>query len=207
MTQIYKTQQSQLPPLVLGSSSPFRKQQLDTLNLAFTQFSPDIDESPKQGETVKQMVARLSLAKAQAVAKKFPDALIITSDQSAEFNHSAIGKPHTYDKAIQQLQSFSGHSIEFHTGLVVIHPDINEPFEYLETTTVQFRQLSESAIRRYIELEQPLNCAGSFKSEGLGVTLFERIDSRDANALIGLPLMGLTDIFYKMGYELPLHSS
>ncbi|QKI88918.1 Maf family protein [Thiomicrorhabdus xiamenensis] len=193
-----------LPPIILGSTSIFRKQMLEKLHLPFDTDKPEVDETPLQGERPEAMVARLSLAKAQAVAGKHPDALIIGSDQCAVFDNHPIGKPHTFAVAQQQLRQFSGQSITFYTGLVVINGQTGKTYQKMDTTVVHFRELSDNVIDNYLTIEQPLNCAGSFKSEGLGVTLFQRIDSRDPNALIGLPLMDLTDIFYQMGYPLPL---
>ncbi len=202
-----KTQLTDLPEIILASSSPFRQAQLKTLQLPFKTHSPNVDERVLEGESVIEMVKRLSLLKAQTVAEQYPNAIIIASDQSAEFEGQAIGKPHTLSNATKQLAQFSGQKVQFHTGLAVISPKQPEPLLYLETTDVHFRTLNAGKIKRYLEMEQPLNCAGSFKSEGLGVTLFERIDSRDANSLIGLPLMGLTDLMLELGYELPLMDS
>lgn len=196
-----------IPNIVLGSTSSFRKMLLDKLHLDFIQDAPNIDETPFENETPKEMVVRLSNAKAASLKDKYPAHIIITSDQCAVFADKPIGKPHTQENAVKQLQQFSNQAITFYTGLVVINTATNKNYQYLDTTTVHFRELSESVINNYINIEQPLNCAGSFKSEGLGVTLFKKIDSRDPNALIGLPLMALTDIFYEMGYALPLSSN
>lgn len=193
-----------LPKIILGSTSPFRKQLLSKLNLDFTQDSPEIDESALSGELPQEMVQRLAKAKGQAFINTYPEHIIISSDQCAVFNNQPIGKPHTKDKAIEQLSQFSNQAITFYTALCVTNTATNKTFEYLDTTVVHFRSLSKEVIENYIDIEQPLNCAGSFKSEDLGVTLFNKIDSRDPNALIGLPLMALTDIFYEMGYALPL---
>jgi len=193
-----------LPQVVLGSTSPFRKALLDKLHIPFIQDSPDIDEHTLDTETPKDMVLRLSRAKANVFKTKYPNNIIITSDQCAVFNNQPIGKPHTVEKAVKQLQQFSHNKITFYTGLVVCNTSTSQSYEYLDTTIVHIRTLSDEIIHNYSELEQPLNCAGSFKSEALGVTLFKQIDSRDPNALIGLPLMALTDIFYEMGYPLPM---
>ena len=193
-----------LPQVVLGSTSPFRKALLDKLHIPFTQDAPDIDETPLSTETPKEMVLRLSHTKAEVFKSKYPNHIIITSDQCAVFNNQPIGKPHTVEKAVKQLQQFSKNKITFYTGLVVCNTATGQNYEYLDTTSVHFRTLSDEVIHNYIKLEKPLNCAGSFKSEGLGVTLFHKIESRDPNALIGLPLMALTDIFYEMGYPLPI---
>lgn len=195
---------SSIPNIVLGSTSPFRKMLLDKLHLSFSQDAPEVDETPLENEQPQQMVLRLAHLKADVFKDKYPQHIVITSDQCAVFNGKPIGKPHTVEKAVEQLSQFSNQSITFYTGLVVFNSKTGKRYEYLDSTTVHFRELSQQVIRNYIDIEQPLKCAGSFKSEGLGVTLFNRIDSRDPNALIGLPLMALTDIFYEMGYPLPL---
>ncbi|WP_232023492.1 Maf family protein [Thiomicrorhabdus aquaedulcis] len=200
---LHKTLSGNMPNIVLGSSSIFRKQLLSKLHLNFVQASPNINETPLPNETPNAMVMRLSLQKAQALTQDFSHHIIIASDQCAVFNDQAIGKPHTPENAFAQLKQFSGQVITFYTGLVVINTHTQQTFQALDQTDVHFRHLSDSVIHNYIALEQPLNCAGSFKSEGLGITLFSAINSTDPNALIGLPLIELTSIFLKMGYELP----
>ncbi len=196
-----------MPRVILGSTSSFRKQLLKKLHIDFVQVAPDIDETPLKDETPKTMVNRLSLKKAQEIAKTSPNAIIIASDQTAVFNGLPIGKPHSIENAIKQLRDFSGNCITFYTGLVVINTATQKTYQTMDITKVYFRNLSDTVIRNYIDIEQPLNCAGSFKSEGLGITLFKRIESNDPNALIGLPLIELTEIFYQMGYPLPLQPS
>lgn len=193
-----------LPPIILGSSSPFRKQLLSKLNLTFSQVSPEIDERALDNEAPIKMVQRLAKEKALEIAKANSNHIIITSDQCAVFNDKTIGKPHTTENAIKQLSMFSNHAVTFYTALCVHNTRTGHQYEYIDSTIVHFRELSIKTIQNYLEIEQPLRCAGSFKSEGLGVTLFNKIESRDPNALIGLPLMALTDIFYEMGYPLPL---
>ncbi len=194
-----------LPHIILASTSPFRARLLNKLHLPFEQAAPNIDETPLSNETPQAMVARLSKAKALEIAQRAHNHnIIIASDQCAVFQNRAIGKPHTVPNAIKQLQQFSQQTITFYTGLAVINTTNQQVFEAMDVTQVQFRKLSTTVIENYIEMEQPLNCAGSFKSEGLGITLFEKITSKDPNALIGLPLIELTHIFYQMGYELPL---
>lgn len=193
-----------MPQVILGSTSSFRKQLLKKLHIDFIQIAPDIDETPLKDEAPKEMVQRLSLKKAQKIAHNQPNAIIIASDQSAVFNGLPVGKPHSVENAIKQLSDFSGHCITFYTGLVVINTTTQQTYQTMDVTKVYFRNLNDTVIRNYIEIEQPLNCAGSFKSEGVGITLFKRIESQDPNALIGLPLIKLTDIFYQMGYPLPL---
>lgn len=194
---------SQMPAIILGSSSIFRKQLLEKLHLPFEQASPNIDEHPLKHEPPMEMVMRLAHAKAQALLNTYPQHIIIASDQCAVFNDQPIGKPHTIENAQAQLKQFSGQVICFYTGLVVINSQTQQTYQALDTTRVHFRDLTDEVIHNYIELEQPLNCAGSFKSEGLGITLFSQIDSKDPNALIGLPLIELTTIFLNMGYALP----
>ncbi|MBN2647719.1 MAG: septum formation inhibitor Maf [Thiotrichales bacterium] len=192
-----------MPQILLASTSIFRQQLLSKLDLPFECIKPDVDETPLTFETPQEMVQRLALAKAQAPANSSTQSLIIGSDQCAVFAGKPIGKPHHFEKAQQQLKAFSGQSIDFYTGLAVYDTATQKTYQALDHTVVHFRTLSDEVITRYLEREQPLNCAGSFKSEGLGITLFKRIDSRDPNALIGLPLIALTDIFYELGYPLP----
>ena len=194
-----------LPKLILASTSPFRQQLLQKLKLPFSTARPEVDETPIAGESVEAMVERLSQLKAQAVAQTTDEpAIIIGSDQSAALAGQPLGKPHTFEKALTQLQSMQGKTITFYTGLCVINTQTQQQFHAMDITRVHFRQLSDQALTRYLELEQPFNCAGSFKSEGLGITLFKAIETCDPNALIGLPLIELTTIFQQMGYELPL---
>ncbi|BCN93050.1 Maf-like protein [Thiomicrorhabdus immobilis] len=195
---------NRLPPIVLGSTSPFRKNLLDKLHLNFIQDAPDIDETPFKDEMPAEMVLRLANAKAEVFKEKYPAHIIITSDQCAVFDNQPIGKPHTFENAVNQLKQFSNQAITFYTGLVVLNTSSGKHYQYLDTTKVFFRELSNDVIHNYLTIEEPFNCAGSFKSEDLGVTLFNKIESRDPNALIGLPLMALTDIFYEMGYALPI---
>lgn len=190
--------------ILLGSSSPFRASLLKKLHLAFEQAAPEIDETPFIDESPKEMVERLTKAKALALQAQFPEHLIISSDQTACFNNQPLGKPHTFEKAKQQLQRFSGNQVTFYTGLGLIDPNTGNYFSALDITHVHFRKLDEQTIENYLEIEQPLNCAGSFKSEGLGITLFEKLESKDPNALIGLPLIELTTLFRKLGIKLPL---
>ncbi|MDG6774637.1 Maf family nucleotide pyrophosphatase [Thiomicrorhabdus sp. ZW0627] len=200
------THKNQLPAIILGSSSPFRKQLLEKLQLTFSQFSPEIDETPLDDETPEQMVERLSLLKAQTIAEQHPNKIIIASDQCATFDNKPIGKPHTHENAVKQLKNFSGRSIKFYTGLVVIDPTTQTAHQAMDETVVHFRELDKQTIENYLLAETPYQCAGSFKSEGLGITLFESIESKDPNALIGLPLIELTTLFRKMGIILPLAS-
>lgn len=194
---------TQLPKIVLASSSVFRQQLLNKLQLPFIIDTPDIDETPQPNETIEHLVNRLTLEKAQKIAPNHPNSLIIASDQSAEFNGQAVGKPHTLDKATHQLSQFSGHTVTFHTGLVVLDTRNQTHQQTTDTTLVQFRQLTQQEIADYLAIESPLQCAGSFKSEGLGITLFESISSQDPNALIGLPLIALTGFLKNCGIPMP----
>lgn len=194
---------AKLPKIILASTSPFRKALLQKLRLPFITENPAIDETPSPKESVVDMVNRLSLAKAQAVAEKHPDAIIIASDQSATYQGQAVGKPHTYQNAMQQLKQFSGETIHFNTGLVVFDGRTQKTYQTLDITKVSFRTLSETDIHNYLILEEPYQCAGSFKSEGLGITLFSKIEGKDPNALIGLPLIDLTSFLKQCDIQLP----
>lgn len=187
--------------LVLGSSSRYRKQLLDKLGLPFTQDSPDIDETPQADESAAALVERLAVDKAKALADKHPNSLIIGSDQVATFSGRIIGKPHTKDNAKSQLMQFSGQSVTFLTGLCLYNSQTGEHQSSVEPFNVHFKALTERQIERYIELEQPLDCAGSFKSEGLGITLFSQLEGRDPNSLIGLPLIALTEMLINEGMD------
>lgn len=180
--------------LVLASTSPYRKQLLEKLALPFVQAAPDIDESSHDQESASTLVERLAREKAFALAENHPNSLIIGSDQVATFDGRIIGKPHTKDNAQKQLNAFSGQKITFYTGLAIHNTATGETKSLVEPFEVHFRKLSDRQIERYIEIEQPLDCAGSFKSEGLGITLFEKLNGRDPNALIGLPLIALCDL-------------
>ena len=191
-------------PLILASSSPYRRELLERLRLPFTCFSPDVDETRQPEESPEAMVLRLSQAKARAVAtalaSQYPDALIIGSDQCAVLDGQVLGKPGTEDKAMEQLRASSGRCVTLHTGLCLYDGDSGA--EQLDRVDfkVHFRVLSDAEIQRYIALEQPLNCAGSVKSEGLGVALFERLEGEDPSALIGLPLIRLTRMLRDAGH-------
>ena len=185
--------------LVLASTSPFRKQLLDRLHLPYDTDSPDVDESPIAGESIDAMVMRLAEAKARAVAERHPDSLIIGSDQSAVLNDRVLTKPGGFDIAFQQLREASGQKIVFHTGLCLLNTRSDQAQIASVPYTVVFRQLGDTQIRHYLEKEQPYNCAGSFKSEALGIALFERFEGEDPNALIGLPLIRLVDMLNREG--------
>lgn len=187
-------------PLILASSSPYRKDLLQRLQLPFETASPNINESRLINESPAAMVQRLALSKAKALAQRYSRHLIIGSDQVAVFNGQILGKPLTEENAVAQLQSFSGAQVEFYTGLSVYNSAEQSNDTRLATFSVFFRELTEAEIRAYIKQEQPLQCAGSFKSEGLGVTLFERMQGDDPTSLIGLPLIELCHILRSAHY-------
>jgi MAF protein len=192
--------------LVLASTSPFRKELLQRLKVEFTCIPSEIDETPVKGESIEDMVIRLSELKARAVAERFSNdpegAIIIGSDQSAALNGSPLTKPGNFDNAFKQLKDASGQRIEFKTGLCVLNTITEKTHLACESYTVVFKDLSESTIERYLKKEKPYNCAGSFKSEGLGVVLFEKFEGDDPSSLIGLPLIKLTEFLEQEGFEL-----
>jgi MAF protein len=177
--------------LVLGSSSPFRATLLGKLNLPFITESPDIDESAQQNESPTALVERLAQQKAMAIAANHPDALIIGSDQVAVINNEILGKPGHHEKAIEQLRLASGKTVRFITGLALYDARRDKMQSLIEPFDVTFRTLTEHEIEAYLLAEQPYQCAGSFKSEGLGICLFERLSGDDPNSLVGLPLIQL----------------
>ncbi len=189
--------------LVLASSSPYRRELLARLDLAFSCASPEIDESPLANETVAELVQRLSLAKAQALAARHPRHLIIGSDQAASLNGQIIGKPLSHERAHAQLEAASGQTVRFYTGLCLLNSLTEQTQVAVETVDVNFRRLKSAEIERYLRREQPYDCAGSFKCEGLGISLFESLEGRDPNSLIGLPLIRLCAMLRQEGLELP----
>jgi len=199
--------------LILASSSPYRKQQLAKLGHHFTTQSPDINESRLNGETPSALVERLSHEKARAIQRSYPESIIIGSDQVAyikeeETSNSlssikVLTKPHSVVNAIQQLSACSGKSVRFVTGLCCLSPK-HTPQIISEYVDVKFRQLSQREIENYINIEQPLDCAGSFKAEGLGITLFDKVESTDPNTLIGLPLIALNKMLINIDYNILL---
>jgi len=195
------------PTIILGSTSPFRKQILEKLNLPFLTAKPNVDETALPNETAYQLVERLAVAKAQAVANNNDNALVIGSDQVALFNDTILGKPHTHENAIQQLSSFSGNKVTFLTGLAVINSDTGETHSLVEPFDVHFKQLTSTEIEAYLLAEKPYNCAGSFKSEALGICLFEKLVGDDPNTLVGLPLIKLVGLLNKFGYSVLQHQT
>jgi len=190
-----------LPKLVLASTSPFRKQLLEKLHLDFSTANPQVNEDPLPGETAIQLVERLAIAKAQAVSKDFPNALIIGSDQVCLNNGNILGKPGNFENAFKQLKAASGQHVTFYTGLALINSETNHVQSLVEPFEVYFRELSDQMITNYLEKEQPYNCAGSFKSEGFGISLFSKFSGKDPNSLIGLPLISLIELLEKESFE------
>jgi MAF protein len=191
------------PMLVLGSSSPFRRELLEKLRLPFVTHAPEIDETRRDGEPPEVLVTRLAEAKARAVAATYPDALIIGSDQVACIDEHILGKPRNRANAVAQLEQASGRTVTFYTSLCLLNAKADRIQVVCEPFRVHFRRLNELQIARYLDAEQPFNCAGSFKSEGYGITLFERLDGADPNALIGLPMIQLVKMLTNEGIELP----
>lgn len=185
--------------LILASSSVFRKKILEKTGIAFSSADPAVDETPLPGETPAALVERLALLKAEAVAAKRKD-YVIGSDQVATIDGKIIGKPHTAKNAMAQLRRFSGRRVDFLTGLCLRHDDMQKT--HVEPFRVHFRRLSEQEIRTYVDRERPLQSAGSFQCEGLGILLLERLEGRDPNALIGLPLIALNTLFAAYGVNL-----
>ncbi|MBC7502791.1 MAG: septum formation inhibitor Maf [Herminiimonas sp.] len=198
--------QSLPPQLILASSSPYRAELLSRLGLPFAVETPDIDESPRAGEAPDQTAMRLAQDKAETISRRFPDALIIGSDQVATLDGEQIGKPGNHENALKQLQKMRGRQVTFHTALCLLNPRANGPHQAcaLENvrTLVTFRQLDDDELDAYLHIEQPYDCAGSAKNEGLGIALIEKIESADPTALTGLPLIALTGMLRDAGVRL-----
>ena len=190
-------------PLVLGSTSRYRRELLQRLRLPFEVQGPHVDETPLPGEAPATLAQRLALAKAHAVAVQHPQAIVIGSDQVADLNGQPLGKPGTHDRAVAQLRQMSGQTVLFQTALAVVcHATGFEKVE-LAVVRVVFRHLSDDEIERYLRAEEPYDCAGSAKSEGLGITLLDHIDNDDPTALIGLPLIRTARLLREAGLQLP----
>jgi MAF protein len=188
--------------LVLGSTSPFRKALLERLQIDFVCDTPDIDETPLENEPVKKMVVRLAIAKAQAISQRHPDSLIIGSDQSAVLNGEKLSKPGNFENAFKQLTRASGQKITFQTGLCLLNSATDNIQSVCVPYTVVFKTLTPTMIENYLHKEEPYNCAGSFKSEALGIALFERFEGSDPNSLIGLPLIELVNFLDNEGVSI-----
>lgn len=177
------------PPLILGSTSRYRRELLGRLRVPFEVAAPDVDETPLPGETPPALAQRLALAKARAVAARNPGAVVIGSDQVADLAGEPLGKPGDHERATAQLRRMRGRTVVFQTAVAVVRPQTGFIQEDLAAVSVRFRDLSDAEIEAYLRLEQPYDCAGSAKSEGLGIALLEAIDSDDPTALVGLPLI------------------
>ncbi len=188
--------------LILASSSPYRRALLARLKIPFEAISPDVDEAPKPSETPEQMVERLSREKARKVAAAHPDALVIGSDQVAVYNGSIVGKPHGHDMAVAQLREASGRTVMLYTGLVLRNAATGKEQCEVIPYRVTFRNLTDELIESYLRKEQPYSCAGSVKSEGLGIALLEKFEGDDPNTLIGLPLIRLVRMLENEGVKI-----
>lgn len=189
--------------LILASSSPYRRELLARLQIPFEVVSPDVDETPLPDEAPQDTALRLAQLKARAVADKFLDALIIGSDQVALLNGQQLGKPHNFENAKQQLLAASGQTVVFHTALCLLNSSSGKMQACVVPISVKFRTLNLEQIERYLKKEQPYNCAGSAKSEGLGIALIEHFEGDDPNALVGLPLIALVDMLNNEGVAVP----
>ena len=196
------------PALILASTSSYRRDLLARLRLPFSCSAPGVDETQRTGERPLALAVRLARAKASAVALQHPDAWVVGSDQvavrvDASLGELILGKPGTAASCIEQLRSSSGCTLSFMTAVAVVRHDAHVASEFVDTTQVIFRTLDDAAIARYVALETPFDCAGGFKSEGLGITLCESIHSVDPSALVGLPLIQLSQVLRSVGFELP----
>ncbi|MEZ5494296.1 MAG: Maf family nucleotide pyrophosphatase [Pseudomonadales bacterium] len=193
--------------IVLASSSPYRKTQLETLGLPFVCANPDINESAQKGETAQTLAARLAAEKVQAIAEKFPNAFIIGADQTLAFEDQILGKPGSYEAAVQQLKALSGKTVVLHSALALLDVASNNLQHAVVPTTVRYRALTDAQIAFYLQQDKPFDCAGSCKSESLGIALLESVTSSDHSALVGLPLIALTTMLNNVGLSpLQAHS-
>jgi septum formation protein len=192
-----------MPELILASTSPYRRSLLERLGVAFTALPPQTPEDALPGELPQDRALRLAIAKAQVIASRRPDTVVIGSDQVAAVGSKILDKPGDAARCRAQLTAASGSSARFHTACAVIAPQAGIRMVHIDTTTVFFRSLSGPEIDRYVERERPFDCAGGFRAEGLGISLFESIESRDPTALIGLPLIWLACALRRAGFELP----
>lgn len=190
-----------IKPLILASSSKYRLQLLQRLGLPFTSIAPDLDESPHPGEPAPELAARLALAKARAIADRQTQSWIIGSDQVPSLDGTVLGKPGNRANAAAQLRDFSGRAVVFHTAVALVCG--SESRTDMDTTVVRFRKLSGPEIKRYLDAEPAYDCAGSFKAEGLGISLFEAIESSDPTALVGLPMIAVSRMLRHAGYPIP----
>lgn len=189
------------PALILGSTSRYRRELLERLRLPFTVAAPDVDETPLPGETPIALARRLALAKARAVAALHPQAFVIGSDQVADLNGQSLGKPGTHERAVEQLRAMRGQAVVFHTAVAVVCQATGFEAQDLAPVTVRFRDLSDAEIEAYLRAEQPYDCAGSAKSEALGIALVSAMESDDPTALVGLPLIRLCAMLRAAGLD------
>ena len=193
-------------PLILGSTSRYRRELLERLRLPFDVIAPQVDEAPQPGEAPAALAVRLAMAKARTVSAAHPNAVVIGSDQVAELDGEAIGKPGTHERAVAQLRRMRGRSVVFHTAVAVVCEASGFAGSALVPVTVRFRDLSDAEIERYLRTEQPYDCAGSAKCETLGIALLAAIDSDDPTALVGLPLIQTCALLRQAGID-PLAAS
>lgn len=190
-------------PIVLASTSPYRRQLMERLQVRFEVASPDCDETRRESESAGDLVVRLAEAKARSVAGQYPGALVIGSDQVAALDDRVLAKPGSHERAVEQLRACSGRTVVFHTGLCLVDAESGAARVECIDYAVRFRALDDAEIGRYLRLEQPYDCAGSIRSEGYAVTLFESMEGPDPSALIGLPLIRLSALLREAGIELP----
>ncbi|BAV33673.1 septum formation protein Maf [Sulfuricaulis limicola] len=188
--------------LILASSSPYRRELLERLKIPFEVTAPEVDETPHPGETPDKLVERLAIEKAQKIAGKTRGVLVIGSDQVAVYNGNIVGKPHSHDKAAQQLREASGRTVTLYTGLALINADTQRIQREVIPYRVTFRALTDAQIEAYLHKEQPYSCSGSVKSEGLGIALLEKFEGDDPNTLIGLPLIRLVRMLENEGIKI-----
>ncbi len=191
------------PDIILASSSSYRRGLLDRFLAEFETVSPDVDESNPDGQEPRALATRLARQKAEAVSAKHRDALIIGADQLAVLNGDVLGKPGTHQRAIEQLLAASGHTVHFLTAVCILDPVSRKRYEHIDETTVRFREFDRRLAESYLRLDEPYDCAGSFKIEGAGFVLFEAVTSDDPTALIGLPMIWVADRLLALGYLLP----
>jgi septum formation protein len=189
--------------VVLASTSSYRRALLERLHIAFVTVRPEVEEFREPGESPEAMVERLAVSKAANVARRYADALVIGSDQCAAVGERILGKPGTHEQAVEQLAALSGQRVAFHTGLCLIDSGSGRQWSGVVPYTVHMRDLQPAEIERYLRLERPYDCAGSFKSEGLGISLFQRMEGDDPTALIGLPLIQLCAWLRAAGLPIP----
>lgn len=190
-------------PLILASGSRYRAELLARLGLPFIVQASHVDETPAAHEPALRLAARLAEAKARAVAARYPGRWVLGSDQTVACGERILGKPGNRDGAIAQLEAQSGRSVKFFTAAALLHANLESALTHIDITHVRFRALSRAEIERYVDAEPAFDCAGSFKCEGLGITLFETIDSTDPTALVGLPLIALRRLLAGAGLQLP----